>query len=197
MTEAKFFVQKRHRGVNVRSQLNSSGTDGVRGLQFVPTLNMRSAATASPSVDVELPVDDDARDISLELHERFGLGQLAVAAVGAARWQGNVVRFVDLIGHGSAMVLAVIFTAFTPWLFRIGFAFLAERARLAFAFTFNFFETRCDQLDLVDQDVNDHLLLFKQRLDFPALAGFVADGADAAAQGLRPRAMRVSLRPPR
>ena len=147
------------------------GTDGVRGLQFVPTLNMRSAATASPSVDVELPVDDDARDISLELHERFGLGQLAVAAVGAARWQGNVVRFVDLIGHGSAMVLAVIFTAFTPWLFRIGFAFLAERSRLAFAFAFNFLKTSCEQLDLLDQHVDDRLLLLKQRLAIRAIGG--------------------------
>lgn len=86
MTEPKFFVQSAHRGVNVRSELSRGGSDRVGRLQFVPTLDMRSTATANSSVDVELPVDDDARDIGLELHERFGLGQFAMAAVGTARW---------------------------------------------------------------------------------------------------------------
>ncbi|EGF29293.1 hypothetical protein RBWH47_01891 [Rhodopirellula baltica WH47] len=107
----------------------------------------------------------------MELHERFGLGQFAMAAIGAARWKGNVVRFIDLFGHSSAMVLAVIFTAFTPWLFRIGFAFLAKRSRLAFAFAFHFLKTCREQFDLLDQHVNDRLLLLKQRLAIRAIGG--------------------------
>ncbi|EMI51983.1 hypothetical protein RSSM_06579 [Rhodopirellula sallentina SM41] len=164
MAETKLFVQKCHRGVDVRSQLNSSGPDGVGGLQFVPALDMRTAATASSRVDVELPVDDHAGNIGLKLDERFGLVQFIVPAIRATRRQSNVVGFVDLLGRGSAMVFAVIFAAFASRLLRIGFAFLAERSRLAFAFAFNFLKTGREQLYLLDQHVDDRLLLFKQWL---------------------------------
>ncbi len=114
----------------------------------MPPLNMRSTATASSSIDIELPVDDDARDIGLELHERFGLGQLIVTAVGAGCWEGNIVGFVDLLGHRSAVMLSVILAAFASRFLRIGFAFLSERSRLAFAFALHFLESLLKQLDV-------------------------------------------------
>ena len=108
--------------------------------------------------------DDHTRDIGLELDERFSLGQLPVPAVRAARRQGKVIGFVDLLGHRSAMVLAMILVALATRLFRVGFAFFAERCCLAFALAFNFLKTRREQLELHDQHVDDRLLLFKQRL---------------------------------
>ncbi len=148
VAETKLFVQKCHRGVDVRSQLNSSGPDGVGGLQFVPALDMRSAATAGSRVDVELSVDDHARNIGLELNERVGLGQFVVATVWAARRQRHIVGFVNLFGHRSSMVVAMFLAALASRLLRIGFAFLAERSRLAFAFAFNFFKTRREHTNL-------------------------------------------------
>ncbi|WP_302117607.1 hypothetical protein [Allorhodopirellula heiligendammensis] len=130
---------------------------------------MRSAPTASTRIDVELPIDDHARDISLELDERLGLGQFIVPAVWTARRQGNVVGFADQLGHRTAVVLAMVLAAFAPRLFRIEFAFLEERSRLAFAFPLDFFKTSGEQLDLLDQHVDNRLLLFKQRLAFWAI----------------------------
>ena len=137
----------------------------------MPTLDMRSTATASSRVNVELTVDDHARDIGLELDERFGLGQLIVPAVRAARRQRNIVGLVDLLRHRSAMVLAMILAALASRLLRIGFAFLAKRCCLAFAFAFHLLKSRREQLDLLDQPVDDRLLLLKQRLAIGTVGG--------------------------
>lgn len=53
----------------------------------------------------------------------------------------------------------------------LGFAFLAKRSRLAFAFAFNFLKTCREQFDLLDQHVDDRLLLLKQRLAIRAIGG--------------------------
>lgn len=65
---------------------------------------MRSAATVSFCIDVELPVDDHAMDIRLKLKELIGLGQFIVTAVRATGRQRNITGFVTHLGHRSAMI---------------------------------------------------------------------------------------------
>ncbi len=72
--------------------MNSSGTDGVEGSQFVSPHATRFSATASSHVDVKLPVDDQAGDIGVEWEELAGFGQFIVLSVEEASRNGTFSR---------------------------------------------------------------------------------------------------------
>ena len=89
--------------MGIRSQLGGSGTESVRGLQGIASLNATLALTTPADVDVELPVDGLARDLELELLSDVGFVKQA-AAVRANVGQGRLVNLVDLFGAGRLAV---------------------------------------------------------------------------------------------
>jgi hypothetical protein len=115
--------------------LRRGGTEGVRRLQGVASLNPTLALAALPDVDVELPVNGLARDFDLELLGDVGLVQGA-AALGADARQRCLVDLVDLFGpRRLAMGLgAVVLARFTAGLLGVclGLA-LGERSSLTLA----------------------------------------------------------------
>ncbi len=82
MTQAEFLVEQGHRGMNVRPELRGSRTGGVGSLQFMTSLNRTSASAADTGFNIELAVDDSARNFSLELSERVGLSNARKISVG-------------------------------------------------------------------------------------------------------------------
>jgi hypothetical protein len=137
VTEPEFFVEQRHCSVDVRTKLSGGCTDGIGGLQFVPALDVASASTAKSGVDIELSINDGARNLGLVLNERFGFRDFIMPAFGTARWQRNIVGFVNFLRHSTTVVLAMIVAALTTRLLRISFTFLAKRSGLAFSLAFN------------------------------------------------------------
>jgi hypothetical protein len=164
VAKAEFFVAKRHGRVNVWAELNAGRTSSVRGLQFVPALDARSAFIADSCFNAELPVNDRSWDIGLILRPCVGFRQLGASAVGAARRERHVVRFINLLRNASAMMLAMILAALASGLLRIGFALLAKGGRLAFAFAFDFLESCLQRGDLSPQLLDDRLLALDDRL---------------------------------
>src|SRR5262249_54750704 len=135
MREPALLVEFDDGGLGIRSELGSSGAEGVRRLQGVAPLNPTVAPAALPDVDVELPVNGLARDLDLELLGGVGLVERA-AAVGAAVRQRCLVDLIDLFGAGRLAVGlgAVIFAGLTAGLLGLasGLA-LGERGGLALA----------------------------------------------------------------
>lgn len=117
----------------------------------MPPLNATPAPTAHTRLEIELSVDDRARDFGLILNERFELGQFLVSAIRTTIRQRNVVGLVDFFGCRSMMMLAMFLPALAARLLRIGFALFAERCRLAFAFAFDLLDPLFQQLDLLLQ----------------------------------------------
>jgi hypothetical protein len=96
--QATLFVQLDDGRLGIRSQLGGGGTESVRSLQGMASLNATVALTTLANVDVELPVDRLAWNLDLELLGDVGLVERP-AAVGASVWQGRLVGFVDLVGQ--------------------------------------------------------------------------------------------------
>jgi hypothetical protein len=96
MRQAALLVEFNDRGLGVRPQLGSGGTEGIGGLQGMAALDPAAALTALADVNVELSVDRLARDLYLELlgDARFFEG---AAAVGAYARQGRLMNLVDLV----------------------------------------------------------------------------------------------------
>lgn len=87
----------------------------------MPTLNGLSATCASSHVDIKLPMNHGARNVSLVLSSCVGLGQLVAAAIWAAGRQRHVVRLVDPLGYQATMVLAVVWAALAARLLGMSF----------------------------------------------------------------------------
>src|SRR5262249_18998818 len=117
------------------SELGGGGTESVRSLQGMGSLNSPVALTALADVDVELAVNGFARNLHLELLGNVGFIEKS-AAVGTAFRQLCLVNLVDLIrGRWLAVGLGAIVLAWlAAWLTRIelGLA-LGEGSRLAIA----------------------------------------------------------------
>src|SRR5262249_35809888 len=65
--ESALLIEFDDGGLGVRSELRRGGTEGVRRLQRVASLNPTLAVATPADVDVELPVNRLARDFDLEL----------------------------------------------------------------------------------------------------------------------------------
>ena len=163
VTEPQFFVEQCHCGVDIRSELHTCSSGRIGCLQFVPTLHRRAVTDADSTVDVKLSMNDGARDFGLVPNSRLGLRQLTTATIGAAARQRHIVSLVDLLRNNPAVVLAVILSALSPRLLRIGLASFAKRSRLTFPLALNFLKSLRQIFDLFDQGINDRLLL-QQRL---------------------------------
>src|SRR5262249_46960810 len=135
--QTALFVEFDDGRLGIRSQLGGGGTQSVRSLQGVASLNPAVALTALANVDVELAGNGLARNLHLEL-----LGDVSFvegsAAVRADVGQGRLVNLVDLFGgRWLAVGLgAVVLARLTAGLagVRLGLAF-GERTGLSLAGT--------------------------------------------------------------
>jgi hypothetical protein len=132
--QATLFVQLDDGRLGIRSQL-SGGTQSVRSLQGMASLNAAATPTALAKVDVELPVNGLAWNLDLELLSDVGFVK-GTATLWAGIRQGCLVDFVDLIGAGRLAVGlgAIVPTRLAAWLTRIEIVLaFGEGSGLAFA----------------------------------------------------------------
>jgi hypothetical protein len=116
--QATLFVQLYNGRLGIRSQLGGGGTESVRSLQGMASLNPAVALTALADVDVKLAVKGFAWNLHLELlgDVRFVEG---AAAIRADMRQGRLMNLVDLFGGRwfavslSAIVHAGLAAGFT------------------------------------------------------------------------------------
>jgi hypothetical protein len=133
--QATLFVQLDDGRLGIRSQLGGSGTQSIRSLQGMASLNAAAALTALADVNVELPVNGLARNLHLELLGDMGFVEWA-ATIGADLWQRCFVDLVDLFGGRWLAVSlgSVVLARLAAWLARIKFGLaLGEGSGLAFA----------------------------------------------------------------
>jgi hypothetical protein len=128
--------------LGLRAYLRGGGSQGIGGLQEMPSLDASAALLAAADMDVELPMNGLAGDFDLELCLHVGFLERA-AALGASLRQRGFQRFVDLLGRGRLAMsfLAVACAGLTAGLLGVGLRrSLGEGSRLALAGTLGFFQ---------------------------------------------------------
>ena len=110
------------RGLSVRAELTGGGSERVRRLQFVATLNGLAAGDAAAEVDGELAVDRGAGNFGLELFGGAGFDDRSTAVRAGVR-EIRVVALVNLVGgrRRSVAVGAVLVAGFAAGRFGLGF----------------------------------------------------------------------------
>src|SRR5438094_10257093 len=118
------FVEQSNGRHAVRPQLGSRGTEGIGGLQSMPSLHTLTTILAVTDVNVELALDRFARDVHLILGHHHSLLDVATAMRASFR-QRRLVGLVDLLATRSLSVslLPVRRPRFTA-------RFLGRRSRL-------------------------------------------------------------------
>jgi hypothetical protein len=96
--QATLFVQLDDGRLGIRSQLGGGGTESIRGLQWMASLNPPAAPLAAADVDVELAVNRPTGNLDLVLMVDVGLGD-GPAAVRAGIGKRGLVGLVDLHGR--------------------------------------------------------------------------------------------------
>jgi hypothetical protein len=101
--QATLFVQLYDGRLGIRPQLGCGGTQSVRSLQGMASLNPPVALTALADVDLELPMDGLTRNLDLELLSDLGFVK-GTATLRAGIRQVCLVNLVDLIWAGRLAV---------------------------------------------------------------------------------------------
>jgi hypothetical protein len=186
--QAALFVYLDDGSLGIRSQLGGGGTESVRSLQGMASLNPPVALTALADVDVELAVDGLARNLHLELLGDVGFVERA-ATIGAAFGQGCLVSLIDLFGSGrlamrlGAVVLSWLASGFLG--FWLGLA-LSEGSSLALAGTGRLIELPTEALVLGLQVAEASLKGLAAGTRDGLHASIIGEARDAAASR-RPR----------
>jgi hypothetical protein len=148
MTEPEFFVCQGDRRVNIGSELNRGCSGRIGRLQFMSSLNATATTAADARIDIELPVDDGSRNLSLVLDDGLGLFQLRLAAIRASFGKRDIVGFVNGLWRSSSLVFAVIVAFLAAGFLRQWLAILTKGRGLPFAFSLDFFKSLFQPLDL-------------------------------------------------
>jgi hypothetical protein len=149
MRKTHLLVQNTQGAMGIRSQLGSSGPQGIRSLQLVPTLNPATTILAIANVNVKTTSDWLSGNFRLVLRQYRFLPKMASTTMGANRRQRNVIMFVNLfVCKGlTVRVLTMLIAWFATWSLGILFLLLTEWGRLAFAGTTGFFQSNDKLLD--------------------------------------------------
>jgi hypothetical protein len=94
--QATLFVQFDDGRLGIRSQLSGGGTESVRSLQGMASLNAAMALTALPDVDVKLAVNGLVRNFQRELLGDVSLVEGAAAVrTDVGQRQGEITKAVN------------------------------------------------------------------------------------------------------
>src|SRR5262249_9809412 len=148
--QATLFVQLYDGRLGIRSQLRGGGTESVRSLQGMASLNSTVAVTAVTDMNVELAVEGFTWDLHLELLSDVCFVEWA-ATIGASVRQRCFVNLVDLFGAWRLAVglRAIVLARLAAWFARVrlGLA-LGEGTGLALTGTEGFVKLATEALDL-------------------------------------------------
>lgn len=151
--QAELFIENDGERDGLRPQLRSRGTERIRRLASMPTLDA-TPAPATPS-DVDLKgTDHDTRhrQLFLELRRDTGLHDV-IATAGTTRRQPRVMRLVDARRHAATSLRSIASAGLAPRTFRMFVQRFGKRRRLAIARPAGLVELSLEAVHLLTQSL--------------------------------------------